>query len=59
MPVEAASLPPLTGELERVRYAAFRDLWRRGFFLTAGDKFGGDFLAYPGDPGAFRAQTAG
>ena len=27
-----------------------------GFFVTSGDKFGGDFLAYPGDPLLFHAK---
>ncbi|XP_056906486.1 tRNA-splicing endonuclease subunit Sen34 isoform X3 [Takifugu flavidus] len=32
------------------RYQVFRDLRRRGFYLTSAGKFGGDFLVYPGDP---------
>ena len=39
-----------------LRIRVFRDLWRRGFYLTEGAKFGGDFLAYNGDPVAFHAQ---
>lgn len=35
---------------ERIRYAVFRDLWHRGYHMTQGLKFGGDFLAYSGDP---------
>ena len=31
-----------------IRSATFRYLWNEGFYLTAGDKFGADFLAYPG-----------
>ncbi|CAF87699.1 unnamed protein product, partial [Tetraodon nigroviridis] len=31
------------------RYQVFRDLRRRGFFLTSAGKFGGDFLVYPGE----------
>lgn len=30
------------------RYQVFRDLRRRGFYLTSAGKFGGDFLVYPG-----------
>ena len=26
----------------------FEDLWNKGFYITDGSKFGGDFLAYPG-----------
>ena len=28
----------------------YRDLVLRGYFLTPGIKFGGQFLVYPGDP---------
>lgn len=31
-----------------IRSATFSYLWNEGFYLTAGDKFGADFLAYPG-----------
>ena len=34
----------------------FRDLWHRGFYLTEGAEFIGDFLAYNGDPVTFYAQ---
>lgn len=30
------------------RCVVYRDLWRRGFFLTQGQTFGADYLAYPG-----------
>lgn len=40
---------------ERRRYAVFADLHRRGLTLTAGIKFGADYLAYPGDPMAYHA----
>ena len=33
---------------DSIRSATFRYLWNEGFYLTAGDKFGADFLAYPG-----------
>ena len=36
--------------IQQCRKLAFFDLWRRGFFLTDGSKFGADFLTYPGDP---------
>ncbi|TNN01362.1 tRNA-splicing endonuclease subunit Sen34 isoform X1 [Takifugu rubripes] len=38
------------------RYQVFRDLRRRGFYLTSAGKFGGDFLVYPGDPLRFHAH---
>lgn len=31
-------------------YKIYRDLWNRGFFITNGHSFGGDFLIYPHDP---------
>jgi len=38
-------------ELDRLRYCVFEDFHlRRKYFLSSGLKFGGDFLAYPGDP---------
>ena len=33
---------------DQIRSATFKFLWKAGFYLTAGDKFGADFLAYPG-----------
>ncbi|XP_029372649.1 tRNA-splicing endonuclease subunit Sen34 [Echeneis naucrates] len=39
-----------------VRYQVFTDLRSRGFYLTSGGKFGGDFLVYPGDPLRFHAH---
>lgn len=40
---------------ERLRYAVFRDLWEREYYISTGQKFGGDFLVYPGDPHLFHA----
>ncbi|KAL8558499.1 hypothetical protein ACOMHN_059240 [Nucella lapillus] len=42
-------------ELDKVRCAVFQDLWEKGHYLTSGQKFGGDFLAYPGDPSRFHS----
>lgn len=39
----------------QLRRAAYADLWRRGYFLTDGLKFGADFLAYAGDPLVYHA----
>lgn len=33
---------------QRLRLTVFRDLWRKGYYLTPGLKFGCDFLVYPG-----------
>ncbi|XP_074656614.1 tRNA-splicing endonuclease subunit Sen34-like [Tubulanus polymorphus] len=41
---------------QRVRCRVFEDLWRRGYFLTSGNKFGGDFLVYPGDPALYHSM---
>lgn len=38
-----------------VRCKTYEDLWKRGFFITSGEKFGGDFLVYLGDPIQFHA----
>lgn len=38
------------------KYKVFRDLWRTGSYVTSGDSFGCDFLAYPGDPMLFHAS---
>ncbi|KAH3709485.1 hypothetical protein DPMN_068948 [Dreissena polymorpha] len=40
---------------EVLRYRVFRDLWDKGHYLTSGSKFGGDFIAYPGDPSRFHS----
>lgn len=37
-----------TTPLEESRCKVFEDLWRRGFFMGIGLRFGGDFLIYPG-----------
>lgn len=40
---------------ERNRCIVYQDLWEKGFYMTSGAKFGGDFLAYPGklDPNLY------
>lgn len=40
---------------EVLKYKVFRHFWEDGYFLTSGNKFGGDFLVYPGDPLKFHA----
>lgn len=27
----------------------YEDLWHKGYYITDGEKFGGDFLLYPGN----------
>ncbi|KAJ5079895.1 tRNA-splicing endonuclease subunit sen34-related [Anaeramoeba ignava] len=41
---------------EKMRAIIFRDLWQRGYFISSGLKFGGDYLLYPNDPGKFHAS---
>lgn len=44
--------PPLPkSSVFRIRLNTFRDLWRRGYYLTCGLKFGCDYLAYESAPG--------
>lgn len=35
---------------ERARCGVFKDLWKQGYFMGGGIKFGGEYLVYPGDP---------
>jgi tRNA-splicing endonuclease subunit Sen34 len=49
------TLPPMPVSSSAAHCAVFADLWQRGFFLTSASKFGGDFLAYMGDPLKFHA----
>jgi len=44
----SSTQPHLKDPREDLRYRVFRDIWSRGFYLTTGGKFGGDFLVYPG-----------
>lgn len=38
-----------------LKYRIFSYFWEKGYFLTSGRKFGGDFLIYPGDPSRFHS----
>ena len=40
----------LKNEHSLLRCAVYADLTRKGLYLTKGNKFGSDFLAYPADP---------
>ena len=42
--------------LARARCDVYEDLWKKGYYLGSGLKFGGDFLAYPGDPLRFHSH---
>ena len=52
----AAYLVNYTDTNDSLKYLVFRDLWRRGKFVTCGDAFGADFLLYPGDPLIYHAS---
>ncbi|KAK0082033.1 hypothetical protein PV325_011179 [Microctonus aethiopoides] len=41
---------------DKLRCRVYKDLWEKEFYITPGDKFGGDFLVYPGDPIMFHSQ---
>ncbi|GFR81673.1 tRNA-splicing endonuclease subunit Sen34 [Elysia marginata] len=45
-----------SSERDMLRYLVFKDLWGKGFYLTSGAKFGGDFLVYPGDPSRYHSH---
>ncbi|XP_066541574.1 tRNA-splicing endonuclease subunit Sen34 [Hoplias malabaricus] len=52
----AADWPMPRNKRLETRIRVYRDLRRRGFYLTAAGKFGGDYLVYPGDPLRFHAH---
>ncbi|XP_014441867.1 tRNA-splicing endonuclease subunit Sen34 [Tupaia chinensis] len=54
--VQSKDWPHAGRPAHELRYSVYRDLWERGFFLSAAGKFGGDFLVYPGDPLRFHAH---
>ena len=41
---------------EKRNYAVYKDLWEKGYFITTGEKFGCDFLVYPGDPSRYHSH---
>lgn len=50
--VQSKDWPHAGRPAHELRYSIYRDLWERGFFLSAAGKFGGDFLVYPGEFGS-------
>ena len=50
MPVKQAEWTYPQTDSEKLHYRVFLDLWEKGYYLTSAVNFGGDFLAYPGDP---------
>ncbi|GFS45209.1 tRNA-splicing endonuclease subunit Sen34, partial [Nephila pilipes] len=53
--VTPVSLNKPSTEKEKLRYAVYKDLWEKNYYITAGVKFGGDFLVYEGDPLKYHA----
>ncbi|VDN00889.1 unnamed protein product [Thelazia callipaeda] len=54
---EKIERPPFPRSLNfRLRLNTFRELWRRGYYLTCGLKFGCDFLVYEAVPGKEHAK---
>lgn len=41
---------------QQLRYKVYKDLWEKGYYISSGEKFSGDFLVYPGDPIIFHSQ---
>ena len=37
-------------ETEKLKYAVFHDLWLKGYYITSGLKYGGDYLVYRDNP---------
>lgn len=46
---------PKNQEEER-KMIVFEDLWKKGYFLSNGSKFGGNYLVYPGDTLQYHAN---
>jgi hypothetical protein len=59
LPAEV-DLPPryntATSDALRMRCRVVADLHEKGYWVTAGVKFGGDFLVYPGDPHRYHSH---
>lgn len=45
-----------TKSSELNKLLVYHDLYRRGFYISSGMKFGSDFLVYMGDPVAYHSQ---
>ncbi|KAG0182215.1 tRNA-splicing endonuclease subunit Sen34 [Apophysomyces sp. BC1021] len=43
-------------ERDKIRCQIFEYLWSKELYITNGSKFGGDYLAYPGDPMRFHSH---
>ena len=45
-----------TTDTEKHKYAVFKELYDRGYYITSGMLFGGDYAVYPADPLVFHAE---
>ena len=50
-----SSWDPLEEFGTKMQCVVFHDLWKKGWYITSGAKFGADFLLYPGDPSQYHA----
>lgn len=41
--------PSVVDQQGSMRYYIFKDLWKKGYYITSGSKFGCDYLLYPGN----------
>merc|ERR1712187_918184 len=48
--------PLSRSSLQRIRCSIVEDLKKLGYLVTDGTKFGGEYVAYPGDPKLYHAQ---
>lgn len=53
--LSAVSTDLISSQTTTLRLVIFKDLWERGYYITSGEKFGGHFLVYFGDPIAYHA----
>ena len=45
------SFPDPQDEMQVARFHVYHEVWKRGYFMGKGLKFGGDYLVYPGQSG--------
>ncbi|KAI9309582.1 tRNA intron endonuclease [Cunninghamella echinulata] len=45
-----------TTHQEQLKCIVYSYLWHKGYYITCGAKFGGDYLIYPGDPMKFHGH---
>ncbi|ENN73949.1 hypothetical protein YQE_09451, partial [Dendroctonus ponderosae] len=53
--LSAISTDLISSQTTTLRLVIFKDLWQRGYYITSGEKFGGHFLVYFGDPVTYHA----